>query len=46
MSEVINHRIRAAITYNGFLHGFWVGRGTVTASLEANLLQQLIEMRE
>ena len=28
------------------LHGFQAGRGTGTASLKANILQQLIEIRE
>ena len=35
-----------AITYHDFLHGFWAGRGTGTATLEAELLQQLAAMRE
>ena len=28
------------------LHGFYMGRGTDTASLEYNLLQQIMDMRE
>ena len=28
------------------LHGFWAGRGTGTATLEAKLIQQLASMRE
>ena len=33
-------------TYHDALHGFWAGRGTGTATLEAKLLQQLAAMRE
>ena len=35
-----------AITYKNILHGFWAGRGTGTAALDTNLLQQLTVMRE
>ena len=39
-------RLTTAITYHDALHGFRAGRGTGTATLEANLLQQLATMRE
>ena len=35
-----------AITIQNIVHGFWEGRGTGTAALEAKLLQQLSAMRE
>ena len=38
--------VGAAVKFHDVLHGFWAGRGTMTAPLEANLLQQLTEMRE
>ena len=46
MLSVINHHIGAAITYLDVRHGFRVGRGTGTTSLEDKPLQQLKEMRE
>ena len=35
-----------AITFYDILHGFWGFRGTGTAALKANLLQQRMTMRE
>ena len=35
-----------ALQFHDVLHGLWVGRVTGTASLEAKLIQRLIEMRE
>ena len=35
---ILNCRFTASITYHDFLHGFRAGRGTGTATLEANLL--------
>ena len=35
-----------AVQFHGILHGFWVGRGMGTASLEAKVLHQLMGMRE
>ena len=32
--------------FHNILHGFWEGRGTGNAALEAKLLQQLMAMRE
>ena len=36
----------AAISFHDTLHVFWVGQGTGTTDLEANLIQQLAAMRE
>ena len=38
--------LTAFITFHNFLHGFWAGRGTGTATLEAKLLHQLAALRE
>ena len=46
MAEFLNFRIRASITFHDFLHGFWAGRGTGTATLEAKLLHQLAALME
>ena len=46
VAEILNRRFTASITYHEFLHGFRAGRGTGTATLEANLLQQLAALRE
>ena len=43
---ILNRRFTASITYHDFLNGFREGRGTVTATLEAKLLQQLAALRE
>ena len=43
---VLNCRLTASITYHNFLHGLQEGRGTGTATLEANLLHQLSALRE
>ena len=45
VSGAINHRIVAEIIYHDIIHGFWEGRGTGTASLEANLIHQMMEKR-
>ena len=42
---IINRRLTSEISYHDMLHGFWEGRGTGTATLEANLIQQLTAMR-
>ena len=34
------------ITFHDFLHGFWSGCGTGTATLEAKLLRKLAAFRE
>ena len=46
VSENLNRRLTASITFHEFLHGFRAGRGTGTATLEAKLLQQLAALRE
>ena len=46
MAAILHLRLTVSITYHNFLHGFWAGRGTGTATLEAKLLQQLAAMRE
>ena len=39
VAVILNRRLTASITYHDFLHVFWAGRGTCTATLEAKLLQ-------
>ena len=39
VTAILNFRFTASITCHDFLRGFWVGRGTGTATLEAKLLQ-------
>ena len=46
VAEILNRRFTASITYHNFLHGFWACRGTGTVTLKANLLQQLVALRE
>ena len=46
MAAILHCRLTTSITYHEFLHGFWLGRGTGTSTLEAKLLQQLAAMRE
>ena len=46
VAAILHRRLTASITYHDFLHGFWAGRGTGTATLEAKLLQKLEAMRE
>ena len=46
VAEILNCQLAASITFNDFLHIFWAGRGTGTATLEAKLLQQLAALRE
>ena len=46
VAEILHCRLTTAITYHDFLHGFWAGRGTGTATLEAKILHQLAVMRE
>ena len=45
VAAILNSRFTASITYHDFLHGLRVGCGTSTATLEANLLQQLAALR-
>ena len=46
VSGVIEHHIEAATNYHNLLHGFKAGLGMGNTSIESNLLQQLVEMRE
>ena len=46
VAAILNRRLTASITFYEFLHGFRAGRGKGTATLEANLLQQLAALRE
>ena len=46
VAAILNRRFTVSITYHDFLHGYRAGRGTGTATLEANLLQQLAGLRE
>ena len=46
VATILHCRLTTAITYHDFLHGFWAGRGTRTATLEAKLIQQLAAMKE
>ena len=43
---VVNFWIGAAVDFHVTLHSFRAGRGTGTASLEVNIIQQLMAMRE
>ena len=45
VAAILHRRLTTAITYHDALHGFRAGRGTGTATLEANLLQKLAAMR-
>ena len=44
--EILNRRFVASATFHDFLHGFWAGHGSGTATLEAKLLQKLAALRE
>ena len=46
VAAVLNRWLTVSITFHHFLHGFWAGRGTGTATVEAKLLQQLADLRE
>ena len=46
VAAILHCRFATAITYHDFLHGFRVGSGTGTATLEAKLLHHLAAMRE
>ena len=46
ISGIINFRILYFIKFYDALHGFCMGRGTGTTTLEGNMLRQLISMRE
>ena len=46
ISGIVNFQISSFIQFHEVLHGFCVGRVTVTATLDAKLLQKIISMRE
>ena len=46
VAVILHRRLTARIKFYDALHGFWEGRGTGTATLEAKLLKQLAAMRE
>ena len=46
ISSIINFQLLSPIQLYDVLHGFRAGRGTCTATLEANLIQTLISNRE
>ena len=46
LSGIINQKIGSAVHFYDVLHSFQAGRGTGTATLEANFLQQLTAIRE
>ena len=46
VTVILHCRLMTGIQLHDALHGFWEGRGTGTATLEAKLLQQLAAMRE
>ena len=46
LALILSRRLKASITFHNFLHVFWAGRSTGTATLEAKLLQQLAALRE
>ena len=46
VAALLNRHFTASITYHEFLHGFWAGCSTGTATPKAKLLQQLAALRE
>ena len=46
VAVILNCRFTSSITFHNVFHGFRAGHGTGTATLEANLVQQLAAMRE
>ena len=46
VAAILHRRLTTSITFQDFFHGFRLGCGTGTATLKANLLQQLAAMRE
>ena len=43
---ILNFYFAAYITSREYLHGFWSGRSTGTASLEVKLIQKIMDMLE
>ena len=46
VSEILNRRLTASITFHDFLHEFWAGHGTGTSTLKDKLIQQLEALME
>ena len=46
VAEILNLRITASITFHDFLHGFWSGCGTGTATPKSKLIHQLAALGE
>ena len=46
VAVILNRHLRAAINLYNVLHGFQSSRRMVTASLEANIIWWMIDMRE
>ena len=46
VAAILNRRFTASITYHAFLHGFWAGCGTGTATLKAKLFHNISALRE
>ena len=46
VNRLLNQRLNAAIKFHYVTHRFWEGHGMENATLEANLIQQLMAMRE
>ena len=45
-TSLLNCWLMVAVSYQNAIYGFWVGRGTGTAALEAKMLQQPMPTRE
>ena len=45
-TDIINQRLTSVICYHNTIHGFQTGRGTGTATLEDNIFQHMIPMRD
>ena len=46
VEEILNRRLTASINFHYFLHIFWLGCSTGTATIKANLLQELAALME
>ena len=46
VAVILNRRLKDSINFHDFLHGFWAGRGTGTATLKSKLLQKVAALRE
>ena len=46
MAAILKIQLTASIIFHDFLHAFWSGCGTGTATLEAKVLQQVAALRE